>query len=389
MVIHSSYGKKKLKVKEEIEEIKGKLESNFEENKLLHSILEAKNTNEGRLIKDAINQGLHSFIPDLIFENIVKNYSQAKVIYGESFLRQLIGNENGINIPEFQRELKKKIKQIFESMKQEKLLDKNYEITDKGIELASISLCIEELDNLQAKGLIGDKVNKKLNYYGDEKDFRKYKKGDRYKDLKLGKSVSLAIKRGHKKIQKEDLVIAEREGKGRIYIIYALDASGSMKGEKIDLCKKAGVALAFKAINEKNKVGLLVFGSNVHSEVQPTSDFNLLLKSIVTIRAKNETNIAETIMKSIGLFPDENVTRHLTLITDAMPTTGKEPIKETLDAVAKAAHLGITISIIGINLGDEGKKLGEQIAYLGNGKFYIAKNLEDIDTLVLEDYYNI
>ncbi len=388
-MIHSDDNGKKIKNKEEIEEVKGKLESNFDEDKLLRSILEADNSEEGKLLKNAINHGLHSFNPDLIFDQIVKSYSQAKTIYGESFLRQLVGNEKNLNIPEYQRELKKKIKQKFESLRQERLLNKEFEITEKGIEVAALSLCIEELDQLKAKGFIGDKINKKLNYYGDDKEFRNYKKGDRYRDIKLSKSISKAVKKGHSRLLKEDLVIAEKEGKGRIYIIYGLDASGSMKGEKIDLCKKAGVALAFKAISEKNKVGLLVFGSNVNSEVQPTSDFNLLLKSIVTIRAKNETNIADTIMRAMEMFPEDNVTKHLTLMTDAMPTTGKDPIKETLDAVAKAVHSGITISLIGINLNEEGKELGEQIAYLGQGKFYVVKNLENIDAVVLEDYYNI
>ena len=37
-------------------------------------------------------------------------------------------------------------------------------------------------------------------------------------------------------------------------IIYGLDASGSMKGNKLKAAKKAGIALAFKAIEEKNTV---------------------------------------------------------------------------------------------------------------------------------------
>ena len=40
-----------------------------------------------------------------------------------------------------------------------------------------------------------------------------------------------------------------------------------MKGPKIGACKRAGIALAYKAIEEKDKVGLIVFGILIGVEV--------------------------------------------------------------------------------------------------------------------------
>jgi Ca-activated chloride channel family protein len=171
--------------------------------------------------------------------------------------------------------------------------------------------------------------------------------------------------------------------------VYGLDASGSMKGNKIDMCKKAGVALAFKAIEERDEVGLLVFGSKVEDIVHPTHDFMMLLNKIVRIRAKQETNIASTIMKAIEMFPNDDSTKHLILITDAMPTKGEDPEKETLNAVENACSCGITISMIGINLDKKGKVLAEKISQVGNGRLQIVKNLEDLDMVVLQDYYSL
>ena len=172
-------------------------------------------------------------------------------------------------------------------------------------------------------------INKKASMYGGKEDVRTYKKSDRYRDIAIKKSVKLAVRRGHKKLHEKDLKVFERQSKGQSYIVYALDASGSMKGSKIDACKRAGIALAYKAIDERDKVGLIVFGSEIKTIVEPTNDFPFLIKNITSARASRETDLVATLRKSIELFPNEDITKHLILITDALPNVGKEPEEET------------------------------------------------------------
>ena len=381
--------------KDEIEELTGKLSSQ-EERKLMHSVLEndKETIEKGKLIRDSINQGLDAFTPDLIYQQLVKNYSMAKHIFGPSLLKLATGYnpdyiEKNINIPEFQKELRFRIQKNIEKLKEEGLLDRDSEISEKGIELASLVMYFEELDKITPKGILGGKIHKKASIYGGKEDIRTYKKSDRYKDIAIKKSVKLAIRRGHKKLHEKDLKVFERQSKGQSYIVYALDASGSMKGSKIDACKRAGIALAYKAIDEKDKVGLIVFGSEIKTIVEPTQDFSYLLKNITSAKASRETDLAVSLRKSIELFPNDNITKHLILITDALPTIGKEPEQETLQEVSIARNKGITISLIGINLNEKGKKLAKKITELGEGKLYIVKNIENIDKIVLEDYYGI
>ena len=376
------------KIKGSIEEKEGKLKKQDKEDKLLSSVLEGKKTEDGKLLRNAINNSLFSFNPDMMFQQIVKNYSSAKQIYGDSFVRE-IADEKDVGFPEVQRNIKKKLMDKFESLKDENILNKNLEITEKGLNLAALSLYTEEINNMISKGLIGEKFNKEISHYGAKEEIKEFRKGDRYRDIALRKSIKTAIKRSHNELDKKDLKTFERKSKGKINIVYALDASGSMKGQKIDMCKKAGVALAFRAINEKDQVGLLVFGSKVEDIVYPTHDFMMLVDRIANIRAKQETNIASTIMKAIEIFPNDESTKHLILITDAMPTKGKNPEEETLNAVENAISCGITISVIGVNLDKKGEPLAEKISQVGNGKLQIVKNLEDLDTVVLQDYYSL
>jgi len=141
--------------KEEIEELTGKLSSQQVENKLMHSVLEndKETIEKGKLISDSINQGLNSFTPDLIYQQLVKNYSMAKHIFGPSLLKLATGYnpdyiKKNINIPEFQRELRFRIEKNIEKLKEENLLEKDNEISEKGIELASLVMYFEELDKL-------------------------------------------------------------------------------------------------------------------------------------------------------------------------------------------------------------------------------------------------
>ncbi|MBS3097895.1 VWA domain-containing protein [Candidatus Woesearchaeota archaeon] len=395
-MIHFSIGETEIKEASEAEELTGGLKRQSEEDKLMNSVLENDKeiVDDGRLIKDAINQGIGSFTPNLLFEQIVKNYSIAEQIYGESLIKLLSGYNPGyikrnINIPEFQRELRKRIEEKIEQLKDKGLLEKDGFITGRGIELASLILYTEELDNIIPKGIFGEKTHKKPSHYGDKEDAKQYKKGDRYRDIAIKKSAKLAIRRGHKELIKKDLKSFERQSKGQCYIIYALDASGSMKGKKIEQCKKAGIALAFKAIDEKDKVGLIVFGSDIKQSIEPTTDFPLLLKEITSARASKETDIKATLRKAVELFPNEKITKHLILLTDALPTVGENPEEETLEEVSAARANGITISVIGIGLDEKGKNLAEKIAALGEGRLYIIKDLENVDKIVLEDYYSV
>ena len=380
----------------EIHEVDGKLSRQDEEDKLMKSVMQndKKSIDDGKLISESFNQGISSFNPEIMFENIVNNYSMAKKIYGETLIRLISGYnpsyvERNINIPEFKRELKKQIEEKIDSLKEKKLLKRDNSVSEDGLKLASLVLYSEELNNLVAKGMFGEKIVKKASHYGDRGASKKYRKGDRYKDIAIKESLKLAIRRGHKKITKNDLKTSERESKGRVQIIYALDASGSMKGKKIEVCKKAGIALAYKAIEAKDKVGLIVFGSEIKEEIPPIEDFPELLKKITGIIAQRQTDFRQMLHKSLELFPKGDYTKHLIILTDAMPTVGKDPRKDSLKEISRIKEAGITVSMVGINLDKESKEFAEKLVAIGEGKLYIVKQLEELDKIILEDYYSV
>ena len=101
-----------------ITELSGKLSRSKVGDKLMHSVLEndKKTVKDGKLIREAINMGLSCFTPDMMMEQLVKNYSTAEKIFGPTILRLLSNYEPGyiqknIKIPEFQNEVRKNIEE--------------------------------------------------------------------------------------------------------------------------------------------------------------------------------------------------------------------------------------------------------------------------------------
>jgi Mg-chelatase subunit ChlD len=381
---------------ERAEQAQGKLATQFMEEKLMHSVLEADKTalDQGKLVQESFNRSVGTFVPDMIMANMAKNFSIARQLYGDTMLRLLTGYDpnyiqKNLGIPEFCKELRRAITERIERMKQEGLLDDSGEVAQKGVELASLVLYVEVLDHIIPKGLLGQKLLKERALYGEPGATHAFRKGERYKDIAVRRSITKAIRRAHRELVPEDLESRERQAKGAIHIVYALDASASMKGKKLETCKKAGVALAYKAIAEKDKVGLVVFGTEVKNAIPPTDDFGFLLQNITRITASRQTDFAKMIQKAIELFPKDTATKHLVILTDALPTIGKEPEQETLKAVGVARSHGITISLIGVQLDRKGTKLAEQMARLGDGRFTVAQDLENLDRFVLQDYYSL
>jgi len=376
-----------------VEQLSGKLQMQLVEDKLMHSVLNSdkKTIDHAELLEEAANQNVGAFTPDMMYSQMVKNFSIAEKLMGKKLLRLITGYDpnyikKNLHIPEFKKELREQINKNIREMKDEGLLDYEGGVTEKGRELASLML-IQHLDKFVQKESTGERRSKRVSHYGDIADARPYKKGDRYKDVNVRKTVSKVIKRGRDEITTADLMTNIREGKAAISIIYAIDASSSMKGEKLESSKKAGISLAHKAIDEKNKVGLIVFGSEIVQSIPPTQDFGQILTAMSKIKATRQTDFKKMIQKAIEIFPARSQTKHLVVLTDALPTVGDKPEKETLESASMAKAAGITVSIVGINLDKKGEKLAREMSVIGEGKLSLVKKLDNLGNIVLEDYY--
>ncbi len=346
--------------------------------------------NNGKIAEESINNSMGSFTPDLLFQNMVRNYKNAKKLYGETIIRELTDFEPGfveknIKIPEFQKEIKKNIAANVKKLQSDGIVDNEFVLTDSGIELAAVHICQTELDKLKIKG-VGDQKIKEKDINGSKEEYALFRRGSKYKDVSITQTIKSAVRRAHNNISIDDMRIYERKKQGKLDIIYAIDASGSMKGKRIGMSKRAGIALAYKAILDKNRVGIIVFDTEIRKTIELTINFNQILKELVIIKAKNKTNIHEVIKTATRMLSKSKNTKHIVILSDAMPNVGEKPKIEIFENTATAFAQGITTSVIGINLEKEGQKIAEKIANIGNGRLYGIKKTDELDAIILEDY---
>ncbi len=346
---------------------------------------------DARLVEEALSNNVGSFTPDMFIEQ-VSNYRNAKRLYGDRLLKLFTGYapdylEKNITIPEFKKHLLEELRERVKKLQSDGILDDQGTITDKGEELAALNAYVEELDSLQAKGFQGTVEQKKHQHYGERQESRAFKSGDRYRDVNVKDSVRTAIKRGRKEIEREDLRVSPRREKGAVMIVYGLDASASMRGEKLLLGKRAGIALAAKALARKDKVGLVVFSHDARTIVEPSLDLPNIITSLIKARSSRETDYGALFTNALALYPKgAMMTKHLILLTDALPTAGENPVEEALTKAELLRNAGITISIIGIQLDTQGKDLARKIVDIGGGRLYLLNNASNADAIILQEY---
>jgi len=377
-------------------ELQGKLRSEFDEDRLMHLVLDndKETLTQGLILKQALNHGHRCFTPSQLLETLITDYRTAEKLYGKTLLRLATGYSaeylrKNIKIPEFRKKVSNDVEQIQKRLEDRGLIDGEGRISDLGIELASLLLYIEELERLVPKRGLGGKLTKIRNTFGEREARIEFRKGLPYRNLDTRGTVKRAARRLHRSFLKQDLVAFDRKQRGLKWVVFVLDSSGSMQDTKIDYAKKAGIALAYRAIEEGNRIGLVVFSSKVLVEEAPTRDLKRILKAITVVSPKRETDIASAIRAAVKLFPRGKHTKHMIIITDALPTHGKQPEEETLKEVGIATAQGVSISLVGIQLNQKGERLAKRITELGEGRLYVVKELSNLDRVVLTDYYAV
>lgn len=381
------------------EELDGDIPSDPDDDreKLAHSMMEVDTTNidDGMVVEEAANRNIGSFTPSMMFKDIVQNFKNAEKLYGETIIRELTGYdpryvEKNVKIPEFQRDLKERITENIESYQDKGILNKGGFFSSEALDVATLFLIEEEYQEVRGQSTpYGEQVHQELDRHGERSDIRPFCKSDPYRDVAFRSSIRKAIRRGHDTLHYSDLLAFDRQSQQQVNVVYALDTSGSMKGEKIKLAKKAGVSLADKAISDRNNVGLVIFGSEVKSNVPLTREFLSIVGPLAKTNPGRETDLGLAIDSSINLLQDARGIKHIVLLTDALHTTTCDPDENLLAKVARAKENDISISLVGINLDEDGVSLARSIVEISEGKLHTVKHLDDIGGIVLADYTSL
>jgi len=220
---------------------------------------------------------------------------------------------------------------------------------------------------------------------------RKYRFGDRYRDVSFKDTLREVIRNRHEAITKEDIMVTTKDIRAKLDIILVIDLSGTMRQlDKLWYAKESAIALSLAAAQSGDRVGVVTFSNLAEVTVDITSSPHKVTKKVIDLdlHANAFTNIGFGLLKACDLFEYHRggrASRHIILISDGDATAPHpSPQKYALKQAARAARKGITISCICINEESADPELMRRIARIGKGRIYLIGPEEMTEAVLME-----
>ncbi len=160
-----------------------------------------------------------------------------------------------------------------------------------------------------------------------------------------------------------------------------VDRSGSMAGQKIEICKSAAIASA-ELLTNKDSIGVYAFDSQVHEIVPMTrvTSISSIAAQIKQLSSGGGTNIYPGMVRAREeLGRTKAKIKHMIVLTDGQ-TSG-----EGYQALASQCHAeGITISTVAVGAGAQVGLL-QSIAAAGGGQSYVTMDPASIVRIFTQD----
>ncbi len=168
-------------------------------------------------------------------------------------------------------------------------------------------------------------------------------------------------------------------------IIFTLDVSGSMSGERLDQAKLALTEI-IETLGPNDQFNLVTFSaeaSTMWTEIRPATEQNKeeAVSYIQSLNAQSSTNIYDAITISLAQFFESDAEKLMIMISDGVPTAGVTDPDTIREHARESNTLGVNISTIAI--GESGvESLLEGIALDNNGIFVLVRNDGDIGDVI-------
>lgn len=175
-------------------------------------------------------------------------------------------------------------------------------------------------------------------------------------------------------------------------IVFVLDRSGSMSGEKIEQAKNA-LKFCINNLNREDKFNLITFSSDVDKFADEMlqsekGNVNDALDFISGITATGGTNIHDALLEALELFSDSGRAKSIVFLTDGKPTVGTTNIEKIQDAVKDDNEEDIRIFVFGVGY-DVNTHLLDKLSDQNNGASEYVRPEEDIEVKVSNFYTRI
>jgi len=172
-------------------------------------------------------------------------------------------------------------------------------------------------------------------------------------------------------------------------VIFVLDTSGSMRGEKIEQAR-AAIEYCLEQLNHGDRFNIVTFGTEVDGfRDGPVARSEKVVREardyIEEIVARGRTNISGALAKALAGKPDRGRPRITIFLTDGTPTAGELVPEKIVEAVKKVKPCPTRIFVMGVGH-DVNAHLLDKLAEATDGSSEYVEPNEEIDAKVAALY---
>ncbi|MFC2173191.1 VIT domain-containing protein [Acidobacteriota bacterium] len=168
-------------------------------------------------------------------------------------------------------------------------------------------------------------------------------------------------------------------------VVFVMDSSGSMRGEKIDQAKDAA-EYVLKNLNPRDRFNIIDFDNGVSwfkEGLVPADEENLDegIAFVQEVEASGGTNINAAVVGALKMLDDRDRPGYVLFLTDGEPTVGITEEPEILKSVSHANSTKSRLFVFGVGY-DVNAKLLDRMATENHGVPQYVKPKENIEVSV-------
>jgi tight adherence protein B len=165
-----------------------------------------------------------------------------------------------------------------------------------------------------------------------------------------------------------------------IVLALAIDVSGSMRGDAMDLTKAAAADLVRDLAPRGVLIQLLSFEAEVRVLTQPTGDVTALVAAIESLDAAGETALYDAVAAGATQLAGVEGQRNLIVFSDGADTTSSSTLEQ---AVAASAGIELPVTLVALDTPDLDPEALDRIAADTGGRVLTAADTSELE-LVFE-----
>ncbi|WP_199749625.1 von Willebrand factor type A domain-containing protein [Corallococcus sp. AB038B] len=191
----------------------------------------------------------------------------------------------------------------------------------------------------------------------------------------------------HIGVKARDVSRAERKP---AHLVFVIDVSGSMAMESRLGMVKRSLRLLVDALDERDWVSIVVYGSTAHQVLAPTNATQtaVILSAIDSVQAEGSTNAQAGMELGYALAASHLVKggiNRVILCSDGVANNGITQADGIWARVKEQAAAGITLSTVGFGMGNYNDVLMERLAQVGEGNYSYVDKLEEARRIFVQN----